>query len=294
MKKYVCVLKMILSVLVLCGALACVPQQAQAFKLEVTNNQDRIMNCALVYFDSSAKRWSTSGWYNVPVGATKNFTISKAVQTSHMYMYAKAGNAELCGGDDAPHITRTVISNQFQYYDGNKCPDGPNSRSVRFYKFAVDENDAVSIEWGSARQEKQSVKGSTGGQNGGITQQEMQAIQLLNRDRAKNGLTSLSADAKLTQIARSHAADMARQNYFNHTNLQGQSPFDRMTEKGIAYRSAGENIAYNHSLENMQEAWMNSPGHRANILNTGYTHGGVGLYTKEDGTIYGVQLFASY
>ena len=122
----------------------------------------------------------------------------------------------------------------------------------------------------------------------------MQAIQLLNRDRAKNGLKSLQADAKLTQVARSHAADMAKQNYFNHTNLQGKSPFDRMKANGIAYRLAGENIAYNHSLEAMQEAWMNSPGHRANILNTGYTHAGVGLYTKEDGTIYGVQLFASY
>ena len=294
MKKYIGALKMMLSLLVIWGVLAFAPQQAQAFKLEVTNNQDRMMNCALVYFDSSAKKWSCSGWYNVPVGATKNFNISKAVQTSHMYLYAKAGNAELCGGDDAPYITRTVISNQFQYYDGNKCPAGPNSKSAHFYKFAVDENDAVSIEWGAARQEKQSVKESAGGQNSGITQQEMQAIQLLNRDRAKNGLKSLQADAKLTQVARSHAADMAKQNYFNHTNLQGKSPFDRMKANGIAYRLAGENIAYNHSLEAMQEAWMNSPGHRANILTTGYTHAGVGLYTKEDGTIYGVQLFASY
>ena len=294
MKKQVDVLKMVLSMLLLFGVMAYAPQPLEAFKLEVTNNQDRIMNCALVYFDSSAKRWSCSGWYNVPVGATKNFTISKAVQTSHMYMYAKAGNAELCGGNDAPYITRTVISNQFQYYDGNKCPDGPNSRSVHFYKFAVDENDAVSIEWGAARQEKQSAAQNGGGQSAGITQQELQALQLLNQDRVNNGLAPLKADAKLTQVARNHAADMAKQNYLNHTNLQGKSPFDRMKANGISYRLAGENIAYNHSLEAMQEAWMNSPGHRANILNAGYTHAGVGLYTKEDGAIYGVQLFASY
>ncbi len=294
MKKYAGILKMVVGLLLLMGVIAFAPQQAQAFKLEVTNNQDRIMNCALVYFDSSAKKWSCSGWYNVPVGATKNFTISKAVQTSHMYMYAKAGNAELCAGNDAPYITRTVISNQFQYYDGNKCPEGPNPRSVHFYKFAIDEDDSISIEWGAARQEKQSAREKAGGQSAGITQQELQALQLLNRDRAKNGLASLTADAKLTQVARNHAADMAKQNYLNHTNLQGQSPFDRMSANAIAYRSAGENIAYNHSLENMEEAWMNSPGHRANILNKGYTHAGVGLYTKADGTIYGVQLFASY
>ena len=85
-KKQIDVLKMVLSMLLLFGVMAYAPQPLEAFKLEVTNNQDRVMNCALVYFDSSAKCWSCSGWYNVPVGATKNFTLSKAVQTSHMYM----------------------------------------------------------------------------------------------------------------------------------------------------------------------------------------------------------------
>ena len=86
MKKQVDVLKMALSMLLLLGVMAYAPQPLEAFKLEVTNNQDRVMNCALVYFDSSAKRWSCSGWYNVPVGATKHFTFSIAVQTSHMFM----------------------------------------------------------------------------------------------------------------------------------------------------------------------------------------------------------------
>lgn len=289
MKKYLGIFKVVVGLLLLLGVFVVAPQQALAFKLEVTNNQDRLMNCAVVYYDSAAKKWLCSGWYNVPVGATKNFTFSKAVKTSHMYMYAKAGNAELCGGDDAPYITRTVISNSFQYYDGNTCPDGPNRKSAHFYKMAIDEDDTVSIEWGAGGNKQQSA-----GNNASITSQEMQAIQLLNRDRAQNGLGPLTADAKLTQVARNHAADMAQQNYFNHTNLRGQSPFDRMSANRIAYRSAGENIAYNYSLEDMEEAWMNSSGHRANILSKGYTHAGVGLYTKADGTIYGVQLFASY
>ncbi|WP_051171600.1 CAP domain-containing protein [Sporomusa ovata] len=82
--------------------------------------------------------------------------------------------------------------------------------------------------------------------------------------------------------------------YFNHTNLQGQSPFDRLKANGITYRSAGENIGYNYSVKKLEEAWMNSPGHRANILNTSYTHVGLGLYPGENGSLYGVQVFAGY
>lgn len=128
----------------------------------------------------------------------------------------------------------------------------------------------------------------------GISAEELTGIELLNRDRKQQGLPPLIPDPQLTKVARAHAEDMVAQNYFDHINLQGQSPFDRLEMNGISYQSAGENIAYNDSLEEMEIAWMNSPGHRANILDDSYTHVGLGLCHSEDGSIYGVQLFASH
>ena len=260
------------------------PQQALAFKLEVTNNQDRTMSFTIVKYEDVEKKWSCIGWYNVPVGTTKTFNFPNSTKGKHFYMHAKAGDKALCCGDEAAHITRTVISNSFKYYDKQQCPDGPNRRSVSLYKMEIDDNVAR-IEWGEEKPRSQTTN---------ITQDELTAISLLNRDRAENGLPALRADSKLTQVARKHAADMVAHNYLNHKNLQGQSPFDRLKANGIAFRAAAENIAYNYSIESMEEAWMNSPGHRANILNSQYTHVGVGLQTKSDGTIYGVQMFANY
>ena len=72
--------------------------------------------------------------------------------------------------------------------------------------------------------------------------------------------------------------------------------WDRMNRNGITgWRTAGENIAYGYpSARDVQEGWMNSPGHRENILNAGFTHVGVGLYVDSEGTAYWTQLFASF
>lgn len=125
-------------------------------------------------------------------------------------------------------------------------------------------------------------------------QEERQALELLNADRAQHGLPPLKHDARLAQVARNHARDMAENHFFSHTNLAGQSPFDRMDAKGISYIAAGENIAQHYHVPEMQAGWMNSPGHRANILCDYFTHVGIGLYRTADGELYGVQLFAGY
>ncbi|HWR40075.1 MAG TPA: CAP domain-containing protein [Patescibacteria group bacterium] len=278
-------IKMALGLLCLAALAAAVPQPALAFKLEMTNNQAQVMNFAMVSLDDATQKWSCSGWYSVPAGSSKTFNFSKSNGGKHFYLHAKAGDQILCGGDATPHITRTVISNSFQYYDRQQCPEGSNRRVVTFYKIDINEN-AADVSWGEAEKPRS--------QGVDITQAESTAIDLLNRDRAKNGLAALAPDSRLTQVARKHAADMMARGYFSHTNLQGQSPFDRLKANGITFRLAGENIGDNRSVEKLESAWMESPGHRANILNSGYTHVGVGLAAKADGSLYGVQLFASY
>ena len=110
---------------------------------------------------------------------------------------------------------------------------------------------------------------------------EQQVVELTNKERAKYGLSALAMDKPLMAAAREKSLDMQVNNYFSHTSPTYGSPFDRMKALGIAYRSAGENIAKGQtSAAQVVEAWMNSEGHRANILNKDFTHIGVG-YVKQ-------------
>jgi len=131
---------------------------------------------------------------------------------------------------------------------------------------------------------------STPSSNSGVTSAEQQALKLMNADRAASGLPALKLNNKLTGLARDYAQDMINRNFFSHYNPEGQSPFDRMQQYGINYHYAGENLAINSSVESAEKAFMNSPGHRANILNENYSEIGIGV--KYDGSqVYVVQEF---
>ncbi|MCK1988042.1 CAP domain-containing protein [Lysinibacillus fusiformis] len=109
---------------------------------------------------------------------------------------------------------------------------------------------------------------------------EQEVVKLTNAERTKAGLSPLQTDDKLMAAAREKSQDMQSNNYFSHTSPTFGSPFDRMKALGIAYKSAGENIAQGQrSPQEVVQAWMDSPGHRANILNGEFTHIGVG-YVK--------------
>ncbi len=103
-------------------------------------------------------------------------------------------------------------------------------------------------------------------------------VELVNRHRVSVGCGALVWDGGVAQVAQAHSDDMARNNYFAHTNQQGLSPFDRLRAGGVTYRSAAENIAYGQSTgQQVLQSWLNSPGHRTNIENCNYTKHGVGL-----------------
>ncbi|WP_155591076.1 CAP domain-containing protein [Lysinibacillus cavernae] len=109
---------------------------------------------------------------------------------------------------------------------------------------------------------------------------EQEVVKLTNAERTKAGLSPLQTDAKLMAAAREKSQDMQTNNYFSHTSPTFGSPFDRMKALGITYKGAGENIAKGQrSPQEVVQAWMDSPGHRANILNGKFTHIGVG-YVK--------------
>ncbi|TSI02606.1 CAP domain-containing protein [Lysinibacillus sp. BW-2-10] len=113
--------------------------------------------------------------------------------------------------------------------------------------------------------------------NTSASQFEKQVVELTNAERAKAGLAPLQMDTPLMAVAREKSADMSKNNYFSHTSPTYGSPFDQMKAAGISYKAAGENIAQGQKTpEQVVQAWMNSEGHRANILNGSFTHIGVG------------------
>ncbi|HEY1870700.1 MAG TPA: CvpA family protein [Chitinophagaceae bacterium] len=116
---------------------------------------------------------------------------------------------------------------------------------------------------------------------------EAKMLQLLNQERVQRGLSPLQADPELTEVAREHSKDMFARGYFAHFTPEGKSPFDRMDAAHIQYSTAGENLALAHSLSIAHNGLMNSPGHRANILNPSFGRVGIGIL---DGGFYGLMV----
>jgi uncharacterized protein YkwD len=116
---------------------------------------------------------------------------------------------------------------------------------------------------------------------------ELEVLALLNQERANENLPPLSIDMRLLDAARRHNNDMAINDFFSHTGSDGSSPFDRIADTGYPAMSAGENIAAGYRTATAAvQAWMNSSGHRANILNSGYEHIGV-AYIYDSDASYG-------
>ncbi|WP_446686139.1 CAP domain-containing protein [Paenibacillus aurantiacus] len=116
----------------------------------------------------------------------------------------------------------------------------------------------------------------------GSSQFAQQVLTIVNKERSNAGLQPLTMNASLSKVAMAKAQDMYNNNYFAHQSPTYGSPFDMMKAFGITYRMAGENIAKGQRTpQEVMTQWMNSPGHRANILKNGYTQIGIAYYNGE-------------
>ena len=122
-----------------------------------------------------------------------------------------------------------------------------------------------------------------------VTQYEQEVIRLVNEIRAQNGLSALTYNWELSRVARYKSQDMVDNRYFSHTSPTYGTPFQMIRSFGLSYRSAGENIAYGQRTpQAVVNAWMNSSGHRANILSSSYTQIGGGYVANGH---YWTQMF---
>ena len=120
---------------------------------------------------------------------------------------------------------------------------------------------------------------------------EKEVFDLINAQRTKNGLSTLKVDSEVQNVARIKAQDMVDSNYFSHNSPIYGSPFEMLNKFKVSYKTAGENIAGNSSNSAAVTAWMNSSGHKANILNSSFNYTGIGVVkSPKYGKVY-VQMF---
>jgi uncharacterized YkwD family protein/spore coat assembly protein SafA len=118
---------------------------------------------------------------------------------------------------------------------------------------------------------------------------EQQVLSIVNQERSKAGIKPLQMDWELQRVARTKACDMATTGYFSHQSPDYGSPFEMMKQYGISYRTAGENIAKGQTTPSeVMQSWMNSSGHRQNILKSDFTHIGIGYCEQGN---HWVQMF---
>lgn len=132
---------------------------------------------------------------------------------------------------------------------------------------------------------------TTDNQTSSMNADEKEVFDLINKQRTNNGLTALKVDDEVQRVARIKAEDMVQNNYFAHESPTYGTPFNMLNSFKISYKSAGENIAANSSNSGAVNAWMNSSGHKANILSSKYNYTGIGVVSSSKyGKIY-VQMF---
>lgn len=191
--------------------------------------------------------------------STSNLTQASSISTK------EAGNSTITA-KQAPNDINDWLSKLI----GNKTPSGNSG-----YQNASPQKTAVPQ---PSANPNQSVNPP---QAANSSSYEQQVLNLVNQERTKAGLKPLSLNTNLSKVAMAKAQDMIDNNYFDHNSPTYGSPFEMMKAFGITYNTAGENIAKGQkSAEEVMNQWMNSPGHRANILNSSFTDIGIGYYNS--------------
>ena len=202
---------------------------------------------------------------NVRSGSSTDFNIVTTVKKNeYIRVFAGIGDWYVIQTDDN-HVGAVSKKYVKAIYPNSSNSDGTNSGT-------------------SSKNDVNSVSVS-------LTADEKEVFDLINQQRTNNGIPALKIDAELQRVARIKAQDLVDNNYFAHESPTYGTPFQMMQAFKISYKTAGENIAGNSSNSGAVNAWMNSSGHKANILNSSFNYTGVGVVNSSKyGKIY-VQMF---
>lgn len=202
----------------------------------------------------------------LPVNALSKTCYNKVMTIKSVYIYVNGVKFKLPLTPNCPNLPSKP----------NNTPSNPNTTPEQ-------KPDSTPSNPSTAPEQKPSTDFSS---------YQQQVLDLVNAERAKRGISALTLDSSLSSVATKKSQDMVNKNYFDHTSPTYGSPFDMMKQFGISYRSAGENIAKGQKTpQEVVAAWMNSEGHRKNILNPNFTNLGVGIAKDSNKTTYWTQMF---
>lgn len=202
----------------------------------------------------------------LPVNALSKTCYNKVMTIKSVYIYVNGVKFKLPLTPNCPNLPSKP----------NNTPSNPNTTPEQ-------KPDSTPSNPSTAPEQKPSTDFSS---------YQQQVLDLVNAERAKRGISALTLDSSLSSVATKKSQDMVDKNFFDHTSPTYGSPFDMMKQFGISYRSAGENIAKGQKTpQEVVAAWMNSEGHRKNILNPNFTNLGVGIAKDSNKTTYWTQMF---
>ena len=206
-----------------------------------------------------------------------SYASEKAASCTDTAEYGQTMTAvQLCGAQTAQDF-EALCKGQIDFETLCKAQNPGNTQNKNDKDNKEDQDDSSKNEQVSA----------------GQSSMTSQVVNLVNSERAAQGLTALQKDSRLAALAQQKAEDMAKKQYFSHTSPTYGSAFDMLKAAGYSYKTAGENIAMGQkSAASVMDGWMHSSGHRANILHTSYEKIGVGYAVSADGMPYWVQIFA--
>ncbi|MGX4600509.1 CAP domain-containing protein [Faecalimicrobium sp. JNUCC 81] len=235
----------------------------------------------------------------VPVSALSHKGYTKLNNKSVVYLYINGVKYKLPTNPNCP------IKPELKPEDNNsgstnkpeaKPENNNNNNSGSTNKPEAKPEDNNNNNSGSTNKPEAKPENNNNNNSGSTTGQfaayQKEVVDLVNVERTKRGLSPLTLDSKVSDVATKKSQDMINKNYFDHNSPTYGSPFDMMKQFGVSYRAAGENIAMGQrSPKEVVTAWMNSEGHRKNILNSSFTKIGVGVAQKSNGTLYWTQMF---
>ncbi|MFJ7636866.1 CAP domain-containing protein [Peribacillus sp. NPDC097264] len=210
--------------------------------------------------------------YNIAM-PTSHFAFQQLVQQVQLTPEAKAETPEEVAAPEAqPEATEEVTAPEAQP-EATEEVTAPEAQPEATEEVTAPEAKPETTEEVTTEKTNEEQKETSSE----LSAFEQEVVTLTNAERAKQGLAALEIDTELSKVARAKSQDMKDNNYFDHNSPTYGSPFDMMKQFGISYTSAGENIAQGQQTpEEVVEAWMNSQGHRENIMNASFTHIGVG------------------
>ncbi|MCR8986823.1 CAP domain-containing protein [Brevibacillus laterosporus] len=236
---------------------------------------------------------ATSAFAASPTCAVKNLPAKQDIASLTELLNQKQGKSKDCLPADLLNSlfnqTKDKDNSIFQKLKNLEDSDAKSPSTPKIENRFADDSDEVSVDKQKKPSMKQAGKDKASKENVSAEASAMvnEVVEIVNKERAKAGLKPLSIDTELSKMATDKAKDMADNNYFDHDSPTFGSPFDMMDQYKISYKTAGENIAEGQrSAEEVMKDWMDSDGHRENIMNSSFTKIGVGYYNG-----YWVQAF---